>query len=232
MMNRREFLLSTPKKENRSEGEPIGSMTVVKRNRKETRANIIAALGRLLARSGFQQIGVNAVASEAGVDKVLIYRYFGGMPELLRAFAQESDFWPGADELRREFGQTWAELTIVERAKQLLLAFGRALRKRPMTQEILRWELLERNELTEALAKYREAQSAMLFRDFEDGPNVDVRAVGSLLAAGQTYLILRAQTADLYNGLSLSSDRDWARLEDAVCSLIDAVFAASAGESR
>lgn len=201
-------------------------MTVVQRNRKETRANIIAALGRLLARSGFRQIGVNAVAREAGVDKVLIYRYFGGMPELLKAFAEESDFWPGAAELISECGDSWAELTIAERAKQLLVAFGRAIRKRPLTQEILRWELQERNDLTDTLARYREAQSAMLIEDFAQASGVDVQAVGSLLAAGQTYLVLRAHTTDVYNGLSLNSDQDWTRVEAAICLLIDAVLAA------
>jgi hypothetical protein len=34
------------------------------------------------------------VAREAGVDKVLIYRYFGGVDELLGAFGQSGDFWP------------------------------------------------------------------------------------------------------------------------------------------
>ncbi|MFU8830406.1 MAG: hypothetical protein ACNA8P_13365 [Phycisphaerales bacterium] len=35
---------------------------------------MIRAVGTLLARDGFQGMGVNAVAREAGVDKVLIAR--------------------------------------------------------------------------------------------------------------------------------------------------------------
>ena len=64
------------------------------RDRESTRARLIAAVGTLLAREGFTGLGVNAVAREAGVDKVLIYRYFGGLPELIVAFGREGNFWP------------------------------------------------------------------------------------------------------------------------------------------
>jgi AcrR family transcriptional regulator len=52
---------------------------------------LVRAVGTLLARDGFTALGVNAVAKEASVDKVLIYRYFGGMPELLGAFGRSAD---------------------------------------------------------------------------------------------------------------------------------------------
>jgi AcrR family transcriptional regulator len=202
----------------------------VQRNREETRAAILAAVGQLLARSGFSQIGINSVARQAGVDKVLIYRYFGGLPELLKAFAEEGDFWPGISELMSEANKLPAAATAAESAKRAMLAFGRALRKRPLTQEIMRWELQERNELTETLARYREEQSVQLLRQFEIFSGVDVNAIASLLSAGQTYLVLRSKSADIYNGLSLHSDHDWARLEAAVCSIIDAVFATAAAK--
>ena len=64
------------------------------RDKESTRFRLLDAVGTLLAREGFGALGINAVAREAGVDKVLIYRYFGGMDELLRAFGQSGDFWP------------------------------------------------------------------------------------------------------------------------------------------
>ena len=210
----------------------MNSRDKAQRNRTETRASILAALGALLAKSGFSTIGINAVAREAGVDKVLIYRYFGGLPELLKAFAEETDFWPGIAELMQEAGEIRDESAPGERAKQIMLAFGRALRKRPLTQEIMRWELLERNELTETLARYREAQSEKLFEQFGESTGVDLRAMASLLAAGQAYLILRSKDADVYNGLSLHSETDWKRLEAAVGAILDAVFSHHVSQSN
>lgn len=181
-------------------------------------------MGRLLAQSGFKDLGVNSIAREAGVDKVLIYRYFGGLADLLKAFAEETDFWPDLPELARETSNPEGETTQAERVKSLMLAFGRALRERPVTQEIMRWELLERNELTDALARHREMRSANLFEPFDGSQEIDIRAVGSLMAAGLTYLILRSKTVDVYNGLHLNSDADWARIEHAVSFLVDAAL--------
>ncbi len=195
------------------------------RDRQATRKGILEAVGRLLARSALREVGINAIAREAGVDKVLIYRYFGGLPELLKAFAEESDFWPDVAELTRELDRPAGQLLPAERAKALALAFGRALRRRPLTQEIMRWELLERNELTDALARYREEQGDELFQYFDEAQDLDVRAIGSLIAAGQTYLILRSHSADVYNGLHLKSEEDWLRIERAAGFLLDAAFA-------
>jgi AcrR family transcriptional regulator len=55
---------------------------------------LLSAVCSLLARKGFKAIGVNSVAREAGVDKVLIYRYFSGLPGLISAYGKEGDFWP------------------------------------------------------------------------------------------------------------------------------------------
>jgi AcrR family transcriptional regulator len=198
--------------------------TAPTRDSEQTRRRILAALGQLLATSGFRDVGVNAIARQAGVDKVLIYRYFGGLPELLKAFASESGFWPTNDELQAEIAGDPAAATTAGRARLIQLGFGRALRKRRITQEIMRWELLERNELTDMLAHHRESQGNDLFASFEQPDGPDIRAIGSILSAGLTYLILRSSTADVYNGLHLNSEEDWARIERAVGFLVDASF--------
>jgi AcrR family transcriptional regulator len=202
------------------------------RSSQHTRKRIIGAVGKLLSRSGFRDLGINAVAREAGVDKVLIYRYFGGMKDLLRAYAEEGDFWPTAEELlagfRGELPPDGAEL-----AAKLLIEFGRAIRRRPITQEIMRWELLEKNELTDALAQYREEQGMKLIGMVKkDSQGLDLQALGSLLSAGQTYLILRANTANVYNGLKLGSDRDWKRVEKNIEYLVHLAFGRTPAHKR
>ena len=64
------------------------------RDREATRTRLIGAVGTLLSQEGFKGLGVNAVAREAGVDKVLIYRYFGGLQGLIVSFGREGNFWP------------------------------------------------------------------------------------------------------------------------------------------
>ena len=54
-------------------------MKVVKRrNRQMTMERILRAMGDTMAERGTEKAGINAVAERAGVNKVLIYRYFGG----------------------------------------------------------------------------------------------------------------------------------------------------------
>ncbi len=201
------------------------------RDSEETRQKILKAFGRLLAEQGFENAGINAVARAAGVDKVLIYRYFGGMPQLLRAFAS-GGFWPATDELLGRPAAEAAHMEAPELARTLLKGHLRELRLRPVTQEIMRWEMIRKNELTGELAEAREKAGLELLGLEPFGSltasDRDLAAVGALIHAGLTYLVLRAKTADLYMGLDLRRDEDWERLEKAVDELLDAYF----GQSR
>lgn len=193
-------------------------------DRDRTRRRILDALGVLLARDGFRNVGVNAVAREAGVDKVLLYRYFGGLDGLFEAFAKEFRFFPSAED-ERPGGHTSARTDPRALGKHFLLGVGRALRQSPTAREILRWEMLERNALTDLLADQRErraVETLSLFRSTED---IDLPAIASVIAAGQTYLVLHAKVADVYNGVDLHTDEGWARIERAITVMIDCLDA-------
>jgi AcrR family transcriptional regulator len=195
------------------------------RDREETRKEILAAMGRILARKGSKGLGINAIAREARVDKVLIYRYFGGLGELYRAFAMEGNTFPNLEELAQGRIAELPKLPAAELAKTLILGFGRAIRRRPITREMMRWELQERNELTEEMSKERERQSLQWLSLAPNLQGADLAAVASILAAGQVYLTLRAKTTDYYNGIELNSEDGWKRIEGAVALLCDLFFA-------
>lgn len=203
---------------------PPGTPTNGPRDRVETKERILAAVGRLLARKGSKSLGINAIAREAQVDKVLIYRYFGGLGPLYRAFAREGNTFPSLEEMAEGRLQEFRNLPPAETTKRLLLGFGRAIRRRPITREIMRWELQERSELSDALAKERERQAQQWLGLAPDLNGADLPAVASILAAGQVFLILRSKTAPTYNGIDLHSESGWKRVEDAVALLSDLFF--------
>jgi AcrR family transcriptional regulator len=188
------------------------------RDRERTEEALLSAVGRLLAKSGFEGVGVNAVAREAGVDKVLIYRYFGKLPDLLRAFAERGDHWPSDAELLGDEPPSDPRAL----AAHVLVRFGRAIRSRPETLSIMRRELTERNPLTDALADAREQQALRLAARIGD-LGVDAPAVGAIVAAGLTYLSLRASTVQAYNGVDLHSDEGWERIERAVQRIVETI---------
>ena len=63
------------------------------------RARILAAVGALIMRDGLAGVGINALAREAGCDKVLIYRYFGDLDGVYAAYAAKGDFWWTVEDL-------------------------------------------------------------------------------------------------------------------------------------
>lgn len=214
----------TPRGTGRAAKADRGRPGTAHRDRVETRKKILAALGRLLARKGSRGLGINAISREAKVDKVLIYRYFGGIDQLYRAFALEGNTFPSLEEVAEGRLNEFPNLSAAEKAKVILLGFGRAIRRRPITKELMRWELQERNALSDALAKERERQAQHWLGLASDLHGADLPAVTALLVAGQVFLTLRSKTAEVYNGINLHSEIGWKRIEDAVALLSDLFF--------
>jgi AcrR family transcriptional regulator len=196
------------------------------RDKHITSRRLISSVGSLLAKKGFTGVGVNAVAREAGVDKVLIYRYFGGLEGLIAAFAKEGDFWPSALELAGGDVDTFSQLPLEDRFAVFGSQFIRALQKRPVTQAIMAWEIIEPNGLTEELERIREQSIMAFFKQFftEDIMPADLQAIVALLGAAISYLVLRSKNIDLYAGMDIGSQQGWQRLEQAMNSIVKGVL--------
>jgi len=197
------------------------------RDREATKTRILGAVGVVLARDGFGAVGVNAIAKEAGVDKVLIYRYFGGLPELLREWGTSGRFWPRVAELLGADPKAFHRLAAPERYARFFEHFIDGLRARPLTLEIMAAELTERNELTAILETEREewgaAAGRLLGGDVWDRRPA-LRGITLLLVAGVQYLLVRSRTIRLFGGLDIRSDRDWDALKAAVRELAIDLF--------
>lgn len=188
------------------------------RDKEATRRRLIEAAGRVMARDGFRSLGVNAVAREAGCDKVLIYRYFGGLDGLVRAYAEDGDFWPGVDELIGEPEESYRARTPGEQTGRVLRNLMRALGRRPVTLQILAWELVERNDLTEHLERVRARLGQEFTRRFgHAGPaDIDLQALVTLLAGAAQYVVAKSRVTPVFNGIDLSTPDGARRLENAM----------------
>ena len=197
------------------------------RDREATRARLIEAVGALLAKKGFAALGINAVAREAGVDKVLIYRYFGGLPGIMAAYAREGDFWPSLKELAGGDVKAFLQLPLSERMEKLAHNYVDAIRRRPVTQEIMAWEMVARNELTEELEAVREASGLKMIELFlppsEKTP--DLAPLMIMVGAALTYLVVRSRKIQWYSGLDLRSETSWRQLELGVREIVQGILA-------
>ena len=198
------------------------------RDREATESRLIAAVGELINHEGFGAVGVNALARQAGVDKVLIYRYFGGIPGLLAAYAEKGDFWWKVPDIVTDpfpnrgdpEGLVKALTLVVERHAQFL-------RSHPVTLEVIAWEMSDRNELTVALETVREERSIELMQLLAERFGIDERTflrrlgpVLALLGAAANYLSARGRRLKAFAGVNPQSDDGWAMLIEAVGTMI------------
>jgi AcrR family transcriptional regulator len=195
------------------------------RDSEAMRERILGALGRMIVREGLMAIGVNALAREAGCDKVLIYRYFGTLDGVYEAFAARNDFWWSLDELTE--GIDVARTSFAEAMKAILRRHAQAIRSRPITLAVLAAELAERTPLVVALETIRERRSLALAQwvgeRYQIPKGVDFEATGMLLGVAVNYLAVRARKIRVMSGVPIKTEKDWERILAAIDGLIDGV---------
>lgn len=180
-----------------------------------TEEKLVAAVGTVLLRAGVDGLGVNAIANEAGVDKKLIYRYFGGLPGLMRAFGERGDFWPDVDELLGPDREVLALGDLAAIGAEVLARHARGLRRRPITLHLLAWECVRRNALTTVLEEIRQDRSEALGRAFAEAGFAlgrDAQVLSTLLAAAINYLAVRGRELVVFGDARLD-DPGWAEIE-------------------
>jgi AcrR family transcriptional regulator len=192
------------------------------RNRASTEERIINAAIGILSDTGFIGLGINPIAQRAGIDKQLIYRYFGGMDGVIAALGKNLGLWlTDAVEAgdRQPPPGTYAELIA-----RLLDAYIVGLRGSPLVQRLLAWELVQPGPALKALEAVRsEAVSNWMARvkgDLKAPEGIDAPAINALLLAGVHHLVLREASIGRFAGLDLADATGWSRVRAAAHSLI------------
>jgi len=199
------------------------------RDSEAMRARILAAVGALILRDGLAGVGINALAREAGCDKVLIYRYFGDLDGVYAAYAALGDFWWTVEELAAGVDPSQTPLTGA--LKAMLRRHAEALRSRPITLAVLAAELTNRTALVVALEALRERRAlqaaAWIGERYRLPPGLDFDAIVMLLGVAINYLAVRARTLTVMSGVRIASDADWNRVFAAIDSIVDALASSS-----
>lgn len=170
-----------------------------------SREAFLTALERLLSQDQAAEPGINAVAREAGLNKVLLYRYFGTWDGLLAAFAQRVNPWRDL-RLEIEAGlatNRWA--TLRELMTWLFTAYLDRLQASPLLQNLLRLSFVHRDPLQVALEKDREEEGLTILKAvgarFPLPATIDGPSLTAILVGGLTWLALMGPRAGVFNGL-------------------------------
>lgn len=193
--------------------------------KEQTKRKLIKAVGSVIGREGFKGFGVNKIAKAAGVDKVLVYRYFGGLPGLVEAYSKTVDFWPTVEELIGPDPDAVRKMPPDQQMAEFCKSFMAAMRKRPVTQDILAWELFERNELSKKLEDVRIRTILECFECLDEIPaDENLSAIVVLMGGAIYHLLLRSRINGYIGGIDLESEKGWDKINKGIDLLLAGIF--------
>lgn len=168
------------------------------KNREETEQKLINAIGTILAREGYRGLTHRGIAREAGVNKELIYRYFGSVPNLIEIYVKLKDYWIGSGSSLKKATEK-QDIPINELKGDITKIIRNQFdyfRKSEEMQHIILSEIIAENPLLDRIGATREQMGKKIFdltsQHFKNS-DTDIRAVCALLVSGVYYLVLHAK---------------------------------------
>lgn len=185
-----------------------------------TKKRLLAAVEKILTQEGFVALKVENISKVSGVDKKLIYFHFGDLKGLLRAFLKSRDFW---------FSKVVSAIPEVlnkETISDVLTNQFVEMKDNPLLTQLLIWELSEKNEVLQALAKERDEIGNTLLTKIikQEGVKDDIQPLLALMVSGIYYLSMHATiNGSEFCGVDINKKEDAARVINVIQKLLTAV---------
>jgi len=188
------------------------------KDRSSTEKDILKAVGDIILEQGFEKVGVNAVAQRAGISKMLIYRYFGSVEELLTRYILQKDYWINISTDSSDIQDISKFLKGIFRGQIVQLREDITLKR------LYRWELSENNPITGQLREKRELNGCRLIESVSlltgSSPK-EIAPLASILSASISYMALLEELNPVYNSIDLQSDNGWEEIAVGIDTIID-----------
>lgn len=195
------------------------------RNKERSKEKFLDAVGEILETKGYAGLKINDIAAKAGVDKKMIYTYFGGTDQLIDEYIHSLDFWSNVT------NETAPEITDggQEFSKQMLTQQFDYVASNKNLQKILLWGVAEKRNALKRIADDRELSGEQLFSRITDPyftENAEeYRAIMAILISGIYYLnMYKGMNADTFCGIDLTKETGTDIIKKALEKLIDLVY--------
>ena len=196
------------------------------KNKRASERRLIEAVSTIVEEEGFSKVRINHVARIAECDKVLIYRYFGGIEGLVSAWAKENDFYTAALDIFYEEVKTAQKSNLRELCKKVLLSQMNFMRENRMMQELKVWEL-SGNSRFKILQDIREKNGQKLQQALNELVGLDNRDMSlyiTVLVTAIEHLVLCTRQYPLFNGVDFGDSQSWERFEKVIKDYVDMLF--------
>jgi putative transcription regulator, tetR family len=188
------------------------------KSREQTESKILEAVASIVESDGFEKLGINTIALKANVSKMLIYRYFGGLEELVARFIMQKDYWANTDTLILN------PHSVGDSIKSMFRNQIEQLRNDVTLRRLCRWELSCHNASIDRLRDKREENGCNLIKvvsRLTGCSNSEVASLASILSASISYLTLIEEQCPTYNGIALQTDKGWEQIAQGVDMIVD-----------
>jgi len=190
----------------------------IEKDRATTEKRLLETIGKMIAEKGFEKIGINAVAAQSGVSKILIYRYFGSVEGLMAAYIRHYDFWINFPL------QTPRREELADFLKKMFRLQMEQLHNDPILKRLSRWELSSKNAMIDELCRQREKTGLQLIEVVSKLTNrsqKEVAALATIISASITYLVMLEDFSPEYNGIPLNKNDGREQIYNGIDVIID-----------
>ena len=198
------------------------------RDKSRTMARMVSAVGKVLQKKGYTGLDAPSIAKAAGVDKKLVWTYFGGLDNLVEEYISKRDFWKSISKEQIKKITETPELINQNDINKILQGQLDTHLKDKVLQKIIHWELGEKSKTLRKIADKREEMGEGLFsiidKQFENS-NVDIRANLALLIGGIYYLTLHGKNnGSLFCGIDINNDKGKERISKAIKDILHSSY--------
>lgn len=196
------------------------------RDKERTKQKLLSTVGIILKKESFTGLTVTNVAKKANMNRKLIYEYFGGIENLVKAYLNSRDYWSVSleqiDEVleksKNDFGKQTAYALLENQFDSLM--HNEEMRR------IINWGLSEDLQPLKELNRERERLGEELFSKITDNHFKDsdknIRAVEGILIGGIYYLTLQAKmSGETMCGIDINTEGGEAEIKKTLQQIID-----------
>lgn len=159
-----------------------------KRTNSEVEEDINKVALSLIEEKGFGGVTLTGITKLANIEASVFYNRFDTLDDYLDKFVEKYDYWFG-----NILSQYEEELYSRDGYLFILQALLSSLSENKIMQQLLRWEVTDKNATTIRTAKLREFHTLPLTKKFQElfkGTTIDIGAISSLIVGGIYYLTL------------------------------------------
>lgn len=167
-----------------------------RRSRLKTEHKLINSVGEIIKKYGYTKLNIQNIAKEAGVDRKLVYAYFGNLDNLVEEYFKTKDYWTAMSAEVKKLLEKNEKQNNVNLSYEIIKNQYYFFKDNIEMQNMILWEISESKPFLKDIADHKENVTNDLFKysaHVFDNSGISIRSVNAILVTAVYYLIIHAR---------------------------------------